>query len=82
MSKADSEELINEIEEIRDRLADTVDALIDRSHPKTIARRSLAGVKSRFVDPDGSPKLGAIAPVVGGIAAVVAVLALLRRMLR
>ncbi len=82
MSKADSDELVNEIEQIRDRLADTVDALIDRSRPKTIARRTLAGVKGRFVEPDGSPNVGAIAPVVGGIAAVVAVSVLLRRILR
>ncbi len=82
MSKAESDDLVNEIEQIRDRLADTVDALIDRSHPRTIARRTLVGIKGRFVEPDGSPKLGAIAPVIGGIAAVVAVLALLRRILR
>ena len=82
MAKADSDELVNEIEQIRERLADTVDALIDRTNPKTIARRSLASVKSRFVEPDGTPKLAAIAPIVGAIAAVIAVIALLRRLLR
>lgn len=82
MSKADSDDLVNEIEQIRDRLADTVDALIDRAHPSTIARRSLASVKGRFVEPDGTPKVAALAPVLGGIAAIVAVIAFLRRLLR
>ena len=82
MSKADSDELVDEIEQIRDRLADTVDALIDRAHPSTIARRSLASVKGRFVEPDGSPKISAIAPVVGGTAAVVAAIVVLLRLLR
>ncbi|MEO6604677.1 MAG: DUF3618 domain-containing protein [Aeromicrobium sp.] len=82
MSKADSDDLVNEIEQIRDRLADNVDALIDRARPKTIARRSLASIKGRFIEPDGSPKVGAIAPVVGGIAGAVVVLVLVRRILR
>ena len=82
MSKADSDELVSEIEQIRDRLADTVDALIDRTNPKTIARRTLADVKGRFIEPDGSLKLGVIAPIAGGIAAVIAAIAFLRRLLR
>ena len=82
VSKADSDELVNEIEQIRDRLADTVDALIDRAHPKTIARRTLADVKARFVEPDGTPKVSVIVPVVGGIAATVTAIVVLRRLLR
>ena len=82
MSKADSDDLVNEIEQIRDRLADTVDELIDRAHPSTIARRSLASFKGRFIEPDGSPKVGVIAPVVGGTVAVVAAIVVLRRLLR
>jgi len=82
VSKAESDDLVNEIEQIRDRLADNVDALIDRAHPKTIARRTLSGIKGRFIGPDGSPKVGAIAPVAGAVAAVVVVLAVLRRVLR
>ncbi|MDR7087541.1 hypothetical protein J2X11_002380 [Aeromicrobium panaciterrae] len=82
MAKADSDELVSEIEQIRDRLADTVDALIDRAHPSTIARRSLASIKGRFVEPDGTPKVAVLAPVLGGIAAIVAVIAFLRRLLR
>ncbi len=82
MSKGDPDELVNEIEQIRERLADTVDALIDRTNPKTMARRTLVSVKGRFVEPDGSPKFAVIAPIAGGIAAIVVVIALLRRLLR
>ena len=82
MAKADSDELVNEIEQIRERLADTVDALIDRTNPKTIARRTLVDVKGRFIEPDGSPKLAAIVPIAGGIAATVAAIVVLRRLLR
>jgi len=82
VAKADSDELVNEIEQIRERLADTVDALIDRTNPKTIARRTLADVKGRFVEPDGSPKIGAIATGAGGIAAATVALVALRRLLR
>ncbi|GAA3528209.1 hypothetical protein GCM10022234_26820 [Aeromicrobium panaciterrae] len=82
MAKADSDELVNEIEQIRERLADTVDALIDRANPKTIARRTLADVKGRFIEPDGTPRLAVIAPIAGGIAVVIAAIAFVRRLLR
>ena len=82
MAKANPDELVDEIDQIRDRLADTVDALIDRSNPKNIARRGLANLKGRFVDETGSPKLGTIIPVVGGTLAVVAGIVVVRRLLR
>ena len=82
MAKADSDELVSEIDVIRERLADTVDALIDRTNPKTIARRTLADVKDHFVEPDGSPRLGVILPIAGGAAAVVAAIIVIRRFLR
>lgn len=75
-------ELVDEIDVIRDRLADTVDALIDRSNPKNIARRSLADLKGRFVDETGSPKLEVILPLVGGAVAVIAGIVVVRRLLR
>ena len=75
-------ELVDEIDVIRDRLADTVDALIDRSNPKNIARRSLADFKGRFVDETGSPKLEVILPLVGGAVAVIAGIVVARRFLR
>ena len=82
MAKANPDELVDEIDQIRDRLADTVDALIDRSNPKNVARRSLADLKARFVDETGSPRLETIAPLVGGALVVVAGIVVLRRFLR
>jgi hypothetical protein len=82
VAQANPDELVDEIDQIRDRLADTVDALLDRTNPKNVARRSLADVKARFVDETGSPKLEAILPVVGGAIAVIAGIVVIRRLLR
>ena len=82
MAKARPDDLVDEIDQIRDRLADTVDALIDRSNPKNIARRGLADLKGRFVDETGSPRLGTIVPLVGGTIAVIAGIVVVRRLLR
>ncbi len=82
MAKAKPDEMVDEIDEIRERLADTVDALIDRTNPRNIARRSLYNLRSRFVDETGSPKLGTIVPLVGGTVAVVAGIIVIRRLVR
>ena len=82
MAKAKPDDLVNEIDEIRDRLADTVDALIDRTNPRNIARRSLYNLRSRFIDETGSPKLETIVPLVGGTLAVVAGIIVIRRLVR
>jgi hypothetical protein len=82
VAEAKPDELVDEIEEIRARLADTVDQLIDRTNPKNIARRGLENVKARFVEEDGSPKLGTIVPVVGGVVAVVVGIVVVRRLVR
>ena len=82
MGKSETDELVDEIEQIRLRLANTVDELVDRAHPRTIAQRSLHNVKSRFVDEQGSPRFETIVPVVAGTAAVVAVFVVIRRLTR
>jgi len=82
VAQAKPDELVDEIDQIRDRLADTVDALLDRTNPKNVARRSLADLKARFVDETGSPKLETILPVVGGAIAVVVGIVVVRRLLR
>ena len=79
---AKNDELVDEIDQIRDRLADTVDALIDRTNPKNIARRSLTNLRDRFIDPDGSPRMSTIGPLVGGTAAVIGVIVVIRRLVR
>jgi hypothetical protein len=82
VAKANSDDLVGEIDEIRERLAETVDALIDRSSPKNIARRRFAELKAKFVDETGSPRLETILPVVGGTIAVIAGIVVVRRLLR
>jgi hypothetical protein len=79
---AQPDELVDEIEQIRERLADTVDALIDRTSPRNIARRGLYSLRSRFVDETGSPRLETIIPLVGGTVAVVVGIVVIRRLIR
>jgi hypothetical protein len=82
VAKAESDELVDEIDVIRERLAETVDTLIDRSSPKNIARRRLDDLKARFVDETGSPRMETIVPLVGGTIAVIAGIVVIRRLLR
>lgn len=79
---AKNDELVEEIDQIRDRLADTVDALIDRTNPKHVARRSLTNLKGRFIEPDGSPRMSTIGPLLGGTVAVIGVVIVIRRLVR
>jgi Protein of unknown function (DUF3618) len=70
--------LVRDIEEARDRLAVTIDQIVERAHPKNVAKRTLVKVKSRFVNEDGSPRLENIAPVAGGIVGVAALVVVVR----
>ncbi|WP_030484848.1 DUF3618 domain-containing protein [Nocardioides aequoreus] len=71
--------LERDIEETRDRLAATIDELVYRANPKTIARRQVRDVKAHFVAPDGSPRQDNILKAVGGVVGVVALFVLVRR---
>ncbi|HJR88930.1 MAG TPA: DUF3618 domain-containing protein [Aeromicrobium sp.] len=82
MSKTDTDELVEEIEQIRLRLADTVDEIVERAHPKAMAARAVEGLKAKFVDETGSPRMETIVPVVASVAAVVAGMVLIRRLTR
>jgi len=75
--------LESEIEETRERLAQTIDQLLYRSHPKTIARREVASVKAHFVDPaTGRPRTDNILKVVGGVVGVVVVFGIIRKIVK
>lgn len=80
-SKADAspDEIVAEIEETRERLAQTVDTLIERTNPKNVARRNLESVKAQFVDPNGSPRFETIIPVVGGIVGFAGLILVIRK---
>lgn len=82
MAKADpTSALEGEIEEIRERLAGTIDQLLYRSSPKTIASRQAAAIKATYVDPaTGQPKTGNIAKTVGGVVGTVVLILVLRKL--
>jgi hypothetical protein len=72
----------NDIEVTRERLASTIDQLVYRASPKTIARREANQVKGYFVTADGAPRTDNIVKVVGGVVAVVVVFGLIRKIVR
>ena len=80
VAKAKNDDLVDEIEVIRNRLAGTVDELLDRANPKNIAKRRLEDVKAHFVDEQGSPRLENIIPIATGAVGLIAVIVLIRRL--
>ena len=59
--------LESEMEATRQRLADTIDQLVHRASPKTIAQREVATVRAYFVDGEGNPRTDNILKVVAGV---------------
>ncbi len=74
--------LEHEIEVTRARLASTIDELVYRSSPKTIAKREVNQFKGYFVAADGSPRTDNIAKVAAGVAGAVVVFVLLRKIVK
>ncbi len=74
--------LEHEIEQTRERLGTTIDQLVYRASPKTIARREIAAVKGFFVDPSGAPRPDNIAKVVGGVAGLLGLIVVVRKIVR
>jgi hypothetical protein len=69
-----------EMEATRERLADTIDQLVHRTSPKTIARREMTSLKGYFVDlRTGQPRTTNILKVAGGVVGVVVVFAVVRK---
>ena len=69
-----------EMEATRERLADTIDQLVYRASPKTIAKREVASVKGYFVDArTGQPRTTNILKVAGGVLGVVVLFAVVRK---
>ena len=84
MGKADQslDSLERDIEVTRERLADTIDQLVYRASPKTIARREVNAVKAYYVAPDGSPRTDHILKTAGVVDGLVAVVVALRTIVR
>ena len=69
-----------EMEATRERLAGTIDQLVYRTSPKTIVRREITSIKGYFVDlQTGQPRTTNILKVAGGIAGVIALFAVVRK---
>ena len=69
------------MEATRERLADTIDQLVYRSSPKTIARREITSIKGYFVDlQTGQPRTTNILKVAGGVLGVVVLFAAVRKL--
>jgi AmiR/NasT family two-component response regulator len=71
-----------EIEETRERLAQTIDMLLERTSPKNVVRREVAGVKAFFVDPQGNPRTENILKVAVGVVGFVGVVVVIRSVAR
>ena len=69
-----------EMEATRERLADTIDQLVHRTRPKTIARREITSLKGYFVDlRTGQPRTTNILKVAGGVVGVIVLVGVLRK---
>lgn len=80
MSKTDK--MVSDIDDVLDHLAGTVDQLVTRLHPRSLAASSADSVKSRFVDETGSVRMETILPIVGVAAGVFALGVVIRKFLR
>ncbi len=73
-------DIAREIEETRERLAGTIDQLLHRSHPKTIISREVAAIRAVYVDATtGEPRTDNILKTVGGVAGVIALFVVIRK---
>jgi hypothetical protein len=71
-----------DMEATRERLAETIDQLIYRASPKTIARREIATLKAHFVDAQGEPRTDNILKVAGAVAGFIVFVVVTRRVTR
>jgi hypothetical protein len=71
--------LERDMEETRERLAATIDELVERVNPRNALQRRVAEVKAVFVDANGDPRTDNILKVAGGVVGFVGLLVLIRR---
>ena len=76
----EADDLAREIEETRERLATTIDQLLHRSSPKTIASRQVASIKGYYVDDEtGEPRTDNILKTVGGVVGTIVLFVVVRK---
>jgi hypothetical protein len=81
-SNRSPQDLEHDIEQTRDRLADTLDELLFRVKPKTIVQRQIEDTKAHFVDTQGRVRTEKVAVVAGAAIGVVAFFVVVRRLTR
>lgn len=81
-SAAAPESIESDIEQTRERLAQTIDLLLERTSPKNVVRRQVADVKAFFVDAQGAPRTDNILKVVAGVGGFVGVVVVIRKVAR
>jgi hypothetical protein len=74
--------LEREMEATRERLASTIDQLVYRASPKTIARREMNAFKAIWVDPQGQPRTDNILKAAGAVVGFAALVVVLRKVSR
>ena len=72
----------DDMEATRERLAGTIDQLVYRASPKTIAKREANGIKAHFVDAQGNPRTDNILKVAGAVVGLVVFVVVTRRLTR
>ena len=76
------EAIEREMDETRQRLATTIDQLVNRTNPKNVVRREVDTVKGTFVDPAGNPRTDNILKAAGGAVGFLVLLVVIRRVTR
>jgi Protein of unknown function (DUF3618) len=66
------QQIQDDLESSRVRLASTIDQLTYRVHPKTIVKRKLDDIRAHFVDADGALRKDKIALVAGAAVGFIA----------
>ncbi len=81
-SDAAPESIESDIEQTRERLAQTIDQLLERTNPKNVVKRQIADVKAFFVDAEGNPRTENILKVAAGVGGFVGVVVVIRKVTR
>jgi Protein of unknown function (DUF3618) len=72
----------DDMEATRQRLAATIDQLVYRASPKTIANREMATLRAHFVDAQGNPRTDNILKVAGAVVGFAVFVLVMRKVTR
>ncbi len=75
-----AEQIEADIAATRARLASTVDELVDRAHPKNVAKRQVEQAKAQVFDERGELRTQKLVAVGAAVVGVVGMLLMLRRL--